>query len=376
MPRISTDGRLVAFFSKQSASWSLRVAPLTESPIARSIEISEVPPVDAIGNRFLRWSRDGRLALDGRVTADSIYGIRLEGGRAPSNARIARLVHDSWSAGSPKISPDDRVIAYATGHGLAIMNADGSGERELVEGGYPVGWLSHDELVFSTSVDEGLSAVSIRTGTIRSIGHDAPVNANVGTGAQRDNFQYSGHRNEIVIRRFVGGDRAVFVKRLPGGDEQQILQIPVTRPAQLSAWRLSPKGDRLAYVLGLQGPPSEGYPLHLRTFGRDDDKVIARLAETGFTSWTSDGRRLVYRAFSPKGFELRQYDVETGESSAVFDSRQLEGVFSPDSQWSIRDCSLATDQTFGVCGVFDTTTQRFAWAGVTYEAVATRLGLR
>jgi hypothetical protein len=114
----------------------------------------------------------------------------------------------------------------------------------------------------------------------------------------------------------------------------------------------------------------------LRTFGRDDDKVIARLAETGFTSWTSDGRRLVYHAFNPKGFEVREYDVEAGESSAVFDSRQLEGVFSPESQWSIRDCSLATNRTFVVCGVFDTTTQRFAWAGVTYEAVATRLGLR
>jgi hypothetical protein len=56
--------------------------------------------------------------------------------------------------------------------------------------------------------------------------------------------------------------------------------------------------------------------------------------------------------------------------------RHVDGVFPPESTWSITHCSLATDQSFLVCQAIVTTVERLAWEGVTYEAVLAQIGRR
>ena len=83
--RVSPDGRLIAYMSNQSGQWSLRVAPLTESDVSRSIEIAQMPPGR---NRVTRWTADGQLTTSAAIDTDNIYGLRLDDSRP--NRRLER----------------------------------------------------------------------------------------------------------------------------------------------------------------------------------------------------------------------------------------------------------------------------------------------
>jgi len=76
------------------------------------------------------------------------------------------------------------------------------------------------------------------------------------------------------------------------------------------------------------------------------------------------------------GIEFRRYDVRTGETAVLLNSSHLEGVSSPDTSWNVGTCQLATNLTFLVCQSIETTVQRLAWTGVTFQAVMARLGTR
>ena len=163
-----------------------------------------------------------------------------------------------------------------------------------------------------------------------------------------------------------------------GGEERPVADIAIQRPGPLPGWRISPTGDRLAYVNRLASPPAKSLALHGRTLGRNDDQLISQvLLQPDSLTWTADGRRIVFGAASPSGgLEFRQYEVETGTSTVVLDSRNFSGVFPQDARSNVRRCSLATDQSLVVCGANTTRTERYAWASVTLEAVLARLGQR
>ena len=65
------------------------------------------------------WARDGRLAF----TADRSIFVRQPDGA------IQRLT----AGESPAWSPDDRLIAFTRAGGLYVMNADGSGQRQVTQ---------------------------------------------------------------------------------------------------------------------------------------------------------------------------------------------------------------------------------------------------
>jgi Tol biopolymer transport system component len=65
------------------------------------------------------WARDGRLAF----AADRSIFVRQPDGA------IQRLAPGE----SPAWSPDDRLIAFTRAGGLYVMNADGSGQRQVTQ---------------------------------------------------------------------------------------------------------------------------------------------------------------------------------------------------------------------------------------------------
>ena len=370
-PRISPDGRLVAYISNESGQSALRVAPLTSGEILRSVEIAKMPPGR---NRDTRWTADGRLATDAVISTSNIYGMRLDDSGPPR--RLIRLVHSSGGT-APTITPNDRQIVYFGNGGLNVMNADGSGERPLGVSGLPVGWLSTDELVFwhegpgAVPEGQGLRAVSLRTGTIRSIGFDGPLNADAATPVIRgtDGFQYLPARNELVIRRATS-DRILFLSRRPGESERLWFEMP-----PVGSSRISPKGDRLAYSTG--GSSTQPTVLHVKTIGRDDSKVVGEVQRPGSERWTADGRQLFYLGFSAGNpVEFRRYDVESGETTVLVNRSHLEGASSSGSALSLGACQLATNLAFVVCTAGETTVERLAWTGVTFDAVMARLGTK
>jgi len=317
-------------------------------------------------NRETHWTADGRLTTDAAIATDNIYGMRLDDSRP--NRRLVRLVHLSSFASVPSISPDDRQIVFHGSGSLNVMNADGSGERHLSVSAVPVAWLSADEVVIWP--DDSLRAVSLRTGTIRSIGFDGPLNADAASrNMGSDTFQYMPASGELLVRRLTS-DRALFLSRRPAENERLLFELP-----RMRSWQMSPQGDRIAYVTG--GSSTEPFLLHVKTIGGDGSTVVGEVQAPGSERWTADGRHVVYRASTLKSpVEFRRYDVRTGETAVLLNSSHLEGVFSPDTSGSVSHCLLATNLTFLVCQSIETTVQRLAWTGVTFEAVMARLGTR
>jgi hypothetical protein len=367
-PHVSPDGRLLAFVSNRTGAWVLSVAAVTADGLSQPVDLTAVPPGAAF-NRFIQWTVDGTLRFDARMMTDNVYGLRLTGNAEQPNVKLERLVHGSAFGSNPLIAPDSRHVAYFGSGGINVMNADGSGERPLGVSGVPLSWLSSDELVFLQDDDQEPLAVSIRTGTVRSLGHRAIMNAVPHAGAlNQDTFQYVGARNEIVVRRFTS-DRATFLTKSAGGDERALLEIALSSSGNprtsVGFWQISPQGDRLLYV-------REGGEVRVRTVGRDDDRVVVQTAVGYSPSWTADGQRVVYAAVNPAGLEYREVNVDTGEGRALLEQKHVDGVFPPESRWNISRCSPAPDASFLVCEALVTTVHRFAWQGVTHDAVIAR----
>jgi hypothetical protein len=369
-PKVSLDGRLIAFMSNQSGQWALRVAPLSRDPLKLSLELQEVLPGR---NRRTRWTADGRLTSEAVIAGDSVYGLRLTGGRARPDQRLERLVHSSSFASVPFISPDGRRIVYAGGDSLNVMNADGSGERSLGRRGLPLAWLSSDEIAFISTVDQLLYAVSLSSGTVRPMGHAPLTDGDTQRMAtnNRYSYQYLGSRNEFVVMQFQDGRASFYLKR-PGVEMAPWFDLVLSenvpaRREDLIRWDLSPDGSRLAYA------SNPGRLLRVRTVGTNEERLVGPL-EGSYIMWTADGRGLVFAApGGVGGFEVRYYDVATSTSRVLMDGRQLEGVFPADSRWNVFRCALPNDHSFILCPTTMSTTVRHAWENVTLDTVRHRL---
>lgn len=371
LPRVSLDGQLVAFLSKQSGAWSLRVAPLTGSEIFESIVATELPSPSDSQSRFLRWTAGGRLTFDARITTQNLHRLDLAGSGA-SSARLQQLVHDGWIATDPVISPDGRRIAYVGQDGISMMNSDGSNERPLGLTGLPLGWSSTGELIVDKFDGTGPVALDARTAAARSTGHSIRLSAaDYGPGLR--NAQFLSSSNSLILRE---GGR--FSRRQADGRETSIadLRAAQTPPSQLEYWAVSPAGDRLAYVTGPRAVPGGQLQLHVRTIGRGDDQIAAEIMGPWSVRWSADGRSLIYATGRQNAPEFRRFDVETRESAIVLEPKHTTGVFPAESTWSVAPCVAAPDMTFLVCQVQMTNVYRFAWDNVTDEAVSKLLKRR
>jgi serine/threonine-protein kinase len=131
----SPDGRVVAFNSDRTGDmniWLHSVADGTDRQITRGPG----------GDYQPRWSPDGaRLAFfSARGGNADVWTVELADGR------LTRLTHSPWLDINPSFSPDGRHIAFQSDRQgrmeLWLMNADGTGQRQLSE----VGSTGHFEV--------------------------------------------------------------------------------------------------------------------------------------------------------------------------------------------------------------------------------------
>ena len=102
--------------------------------------LAHVPGTPGGGGLHASWSPDSRRIAFIRLRPHGIgYDILSVG---LTDTRVRTLAHDARS-GSPSWSPDGRRIAYATtaaASAINVMNADGSRNRVLVQGGALPAW--------------------------------------------------------------------------------------------------------------------------------------------------------------------------------------------------------------------------------------------
>jgi Tol biopolymer transport system component/DNA-binding winged helix-turn-helix (wHTH) protein len=130
-PAISDDGHAIAYVSDRSGR--LEIYVVATAPGSQEVAITS----DGGQNIDPAWSPDGRLIAYHSMKRGGIWVI-------PSTGGASQQVTDTGT--SPAWSPDGRVIAYASGEGASpgqstinLVNADGTGLRELTARGSPLG---------------------------------------------------------------------------------------------------------------------------------------------------------------------------------------------------------------------------------------------
>src|SRR5262245_63302780 len=118
-PIWAPDGRRIAFFGE--AGFAIAAPNGTTRPLSRGGQIDDnISPGGS-------WSPDGRTIV---VPAErSLWLVDVAGARARELRREGE---------QPSFSPNGKLVAFY-GHGLRVMNRDGSGGRRLAAGGPPDG---------------------------------------------------------------------------------------------------------------------------------------------------------------------------------------------------------------------------------------------
>jgi Tol biopolymer transport system component len=366
-PIVSADGRLVAFSSNVDGHWAIYVAPLDRLPVRSPAKISiisddSVPPRG--GGMAPWWTQDGLLTLRVSHGEANVYRVDMNAATGRATDSPIRLTQDMPASLAPSTNPDATRIVYfyrkGTSGGIAVMKADGSSERPLIEQGGRLAlfWRSSEEILFRNFGAPGAS-----TSTIAAL--------NVDTGALTDVVKVDGlywsylpARSEIVHLYPKGGGFArgaeLKVYSLADGKDRVVATIDFLGPYLA----VSPDGRHIAYFVAPTGAAADGCELALMNISGAREKVLVPFKKSecvGAASWSPDGRFLLLNA--PAGPAVME--VDTLQSWPVH-------AEAAGSTWQAGD--WAPTGAFVTLTRSAQRTERLAWERVTFDAVAKLLG--
>jgi len=370
--QLSPDGRLVAFQGNPDGRWGIYVAPLDGGlPVANPVRLCGL---DEPSDRWAGWAgstwwtSNGLLTYQTQYSRSNLYRVEMDPKTGRPVDRPLRLTQDAAENLMPAVSPDNRRVAYwaqnGSKGGLAVMNADGTNERPLVEQVLVLdaSWRTPSEILYRRAKPGETGALPI-------------VSLNLETGGEQVVAQpegvywwYSPDRREILhLYPRAGGPQAgVPLKAwsLADGKDRVVAQIDYL-DAQLA---LTPDGRRIAYMTYR---PVEGATQPLATLGILSIDGVSETelipAQTGYVApmaWSPDGRYLLYT--SETGGALIM-DVASRQSWPLCrDPGDAEFCKAVDASGS-----WSPDGTFVVVGHREPRRrERLAWEGVTADAVA------
>lgn len=371
-PGISADGRLVAFQANLDGRWGVYVVPLDLSlPVLNPLLLGrlEEPTITAggwVGRSW--WTRSGIFTLRIEHTSSNLYRIEMDPRSGHPTDRPVRLTQDAPDNLLPTVSPDGRRIAYwcrsGNRSGLAVMNADGTNERPLVEQPLVLRawWRAPNEILYRR-------AKSGETGPMPI------VSLNLETSAEENLAQPEGlywwyvpDRKEFLhLYPGAGGPRVGATLRAWSFDERAdrvVAQIDYLVP-QLCLTR---DGRRVAYATHrpAQGSTEAATELAVMSIDGKLEATLVPSQREGVApaAWSPDGRFLLVKVDSQGPAVM---DVATRQSWPLCrEAGDAEFCAGMDLR-----ASWSPDGTFIVAGRREPArNERLAWEGVTAEAVA------
>lgn len=262
------------------------------------------------------WSREGLIAyVDRGVVAIGIYGVhyRVDTTLAgiwvidPDSGEKRRVLPFGLC---PSWSPDGERIAFQFCQAIFRARIDGTEIRRLTDGRwecYLPAWSPDGNWI---AYDSG--------GAIWMILADGGLNYRVGEAYGAKNPGWSPDGASILHHRVPKDgsmDASLFLVSVPEGGIQPIVPSPRGPTAFRETWgAFSPAGDRIAFVVQQEGPPTDVWVMNADGSG-------ARQLTTGGgdqPAWSPDGKKIVYNRpaygpYDPEKGVLWIADLETNE---------------------------------------------------------------
>ncbi len=320
-PRISPDGRLLAFNAADSSGkvriWLRPLNALTAQPLAgtegttrpfwspdsrflgffaegklKKVDVSGGPPqkiCDAPTGSDGSWSPQGVILYDGSG-ADPIYRVSAAGG-TPTVAAKPEASRKETQVGWPEFLPDGRHFLYmATGqkaedNAYRIGSLDSAETKTLAPAQTLVTYSPPGYLLFVR--DKTLVAQPFDAKAGKTTGEPVPLAEHIGTNSVGlANFSVS-RDGTLAYRAGESGDRLVWVDR--GGKEIE----QIGDPGEIHNPTFSPGGDRLAF--DLQDPRAGKSDIWTRDLARGvSSRFTFGKGDAYAPLWSPDGKRIIF----------------------------------------------------------------------------------
>ena len=258
------------------------------------------PEAESSGIVVFSSSRDGDF---------EIYAVN------PDGTGLTQLTHNDFEDSSPHPSPDGTLIAFYSGLGFDLMNADGSGRRRLERcSGTDASWSpDSSKLVCPVGYGDGLAVVDVATGSFRTL---------VRSG---ENPSWSPDGRTIA---YIDAER-LFVVPAEGGARRRLGRH---RYDGLHGASWSPDSQRLAYT-GAVGSEGRADLFTIGADGSGERSVVRRISEIAPLEWSPEGSLIAFMKDLPR-YGMAIYTVRPDGTALRRVSVSPGGESSRDPTWS------------------------------------------
>jgi Tol biopolymer transport system component len=277
-PFWSPDSRDLAYIS----TGRLRKVPITGGP---PITLAETP------NAFDgSWGRSGVILFDGGAS-DSIRGVSANGGEPRGYAHLDRP--RELSHGWPYFLPDGRhflYVAYGGAQSVGTIHVGTIGSSEIRSFGTTDGRVEYSQGYLVYPREGTLLAQRFDAGSLRTIGDAVPVSENLSMGGGSGNFSVSA-AGMIAFASSNARDQS----QLVWYDRVGRRIADAGAPAQYQEFTFSPDGTQLA--MSLLDDTKGTQDIWVRQLARGTTSRLTFEAQDEINPvWSPDGARIAYSA--------------------------------------------------------------------------------
>ena len=265
------------------------------------------------------------LVIRGVGPKAEIYALR------PDGTESRQLTHDTSLDATPDWSPDGRHIVFIrvqdttsaaspSGPEIWVMNADGSGQRRLVDATnspeHPR-WSPDGQQIAFEAYDPSVGM--FRPYLISADGSNVHALSSTAGNAASGEWSPDGTQLLFLSNRAAPYSYAMYVVQIDGSGEHQVVGDSACT-ADVSDPRWSPDGARIAYTCHAS---SGGAIYTIRTDGTGRVPVTA----PGWgPAWSPDGRQLALGSSRDGGYDVYIVDMSSGAVSRVTRDGATYGV--------------------------------------------------